>query len=64
MLPRWQPYANRHFLKGIDNLCLNPEQVPNLADVNRFLSLLTGSTHETLQGGAGARILRAQDLRE
>src|SRR5689334_1113006 len=42
MLPRWERYANRHFLDGIQSLCLDPANVPRLDDVNRFLSPLTG----------------------
>jgi phenylalanine-4-hydroxylase len=41
MKPRWAQYANIHFLAGIDNLCLNPDQVPRLEEVNRFLEPLT-----------------------
>jgi phenylalanine-4-hydroxylase len=37
MLSRWRQYANPHFLRGIDNLCLDPQRVPRLDDVNRFL---------------------------
>src|SRR5260370_7282103 len=37
MLPRWERYANPHFRKGIEALCLDPNRVPNLKDVNRFL---------------------------
>ena len=36
MLPRWERYANEHFLKGIRSLCLDPDRVPRLEDVNRF----------------------------
>lgn len=50
MLPRWRKYANPHFLKGIENLCLNPDQVPRLADVNRFLSPLTGFKAKAVSG--------------
>ncbi len=42
MLPYWHRYANEHFLKGIENLCLDHEHVPRLDNVNRFLSPLTG----------------------
>ncbi len=38
MLPRWERYANAHFLEGIGALCLNPDRVPRLEDVNRFLA--------------------------
>jgi len=50
MLPRWERYANRHFLKGIDSLCLNPERVPHLSAVNRFLSPLTGFQAKAVSG--------------
>src|SRR5215467_2454088 len=37
MAPRWNRYANEHFLEGIHALCLDPVHVPKLVDVNRFL---------------------------
>lgn len=50
MLPRWEKYANEHFLKGIENLCLDPEQVPRLEDVNKFLDPLTGFKAKPVSG--------------
>lgn len=50
MLPRWQKYANEHFMKGIDNLCLDPERVPKLEDVNQFLCKLTGFKAKAVSG--------------
>ncbi len=50
MLPRWERYANPHFLKGIESLCLDPNQVPRLADVNRFLCPLTGFQAKPVSG--------------
>jgi phenylalanine-4-hydroxylase len=50
MVPRWRRYANPHFLAGIDNLCLDPERVPRLDDVNRFLSPLTGFKAKAVSG--------------
>lgn len=50
MLPRWRQYANPHFLKGIDSLCLDPQRVPRLDDVNRFLSPLTGFKAKAVSG--------------
>ena len=50
MLSRWRRYANPHFLAGIDNLCLDPERVPRLDDVNRFLSPLTGFKAKAVSG--------------
>jgi phenylalanine-4-hydroxylase len=38
---RWLRYANEHFLTGIASLSLDPERVPRLSDVNRFLEPLT-----------------------
>jgi phenylalanine-4-hydroxylase len=42
MKPRWERYANKHFLRGVDSLCFDPQRVPRLEDVNRFLHPLTG----------------------
>jgi phenylalanine-4-hydroxylase len=39
---RWQRYANARFLQGVDTLCLDPNAVPRLDDVNRFMSPRTG----------------------
>ncbi len=50
MEDRWRRYANPRFLQGIDNLCLDPERVPSLEDVNRFLSPLTGFTAKPVSG--------------
>ncbi len=50
MEDRWRRYANPHFLKGIDNLCLDPARVPRLEDVNRFLSPLTGFSAKAVSG--------------
>jgi len=50
MLPRWERYANEHFLKGISSLCLSPDRVPKLDEVNRFLSPLTGFKAKAVSG--------------
>ena len=50
MIEPWQRYANPHFLKGIENLCLNPDHVPDLEDVNRFLCPLTGFRAKAVSG--------------
>lgn len=50
MEDRWRRYANPRFLQGIDSLCLNPERVPRLEDVNRFLSPLTGFKAKPVSG--------------
>lgn len=50
MVPRWERYANEHFLKGIANLCLDPNRVPKLDDVNTFLQPLTGFRAKAVAG--------------
>ncbi|MFN8219118.1 MAG: phenylalanine 4-monooxygenase [Fimbriimonadales bacterium] len=50
MLPRWERYANPHFLKGIASLCLDPERVPRLEDVNKFLEPLTAFKAKAVAG--------------
>src|SRR5579885_1913735 len=47
---RWQRYANPWFLKGIESLCLDPQRVPKLDDVNRFLAPLTGFQARPVSG--------------
>jgi len=42
MVPSWRRYANEHFLRGVSALCLDPERIPRIEDVNRFLCSLTG----------------------
>jgi phenylalanine-4-hydroxylase len=48
--PRWDRYANPHFLEGIAALRLDPYLVPRLDDVNRFLSPLTGFEAKAVAG--------------
>ncbi|MCA0360687.1 MAG: phenylalanine 4-monooxygenase [Armatimonadetes bacterium] len=50
MIPQWEKYANKHFLQGIENLCLNPKRVPLLDDVNQFLNPLTGFRAKPVSG--------------
>lgn len=50
MKPKWEKYANEHFLKGIENLALDPNAVPRLEDVNRFLNPLTGFKAKAVSG--------------
>lgn len=47
---RWQRYANPRFLQGVDTLCLDPNAVPRLDDVNRFMSPRTGFTARGVSG--------------
>ncbi len=50
MGPRWERYANPRFLQGIGSLCLDPQRVPRLADVNCFLCPLTGFEAKAVAG--------------
>jgi phenylalanine-4-hydroxylase len=46
----WRKYANPHFLRGIGSLCLDPQRVPRLEDVNQFLCPLTGFKAKAVSG--------------
>jgi phenylalanine-4-hydroxylase len=50
MGPRWAKFGNRKFLEGVDNLALDPNAVPRLEDVNRFLCPLTGFQAQAVSG--------------
>ncbi|HEX5324975.1 MAG TPA: phenylalanine 4-monooxygenase [Capsulimonadaceae bacterium] len=50
MEKRWQKYANEHFLRGIANLCMSPDRVPRLAEINQFLCPLTGFQAKAVSG--------------
>ncbi|MBL0180567.1 MAG: phenylalanine 4-monooxygenase [Gemmatimonadetes bacterium] len=47
---RWQQYANHRFLEGLETLCLDPERVPRLEDVNKFMAPLTGFRAKAVSG--------------
>jgi phenylalanine-4-hydroxylase len=50
MTDRWQQYANPRFLQGIETLCLDPNAVPKLEDVNRFMAPRTGFRAKGVSG--------------
>jgi len=50
MRPRWDRFANERFQAGIQSLCLPPDRIPRLEDVNRFLSPLTGFRAKAVAG--------------
>jgi phenylalanine-4-hydroxylase len=50
MAEKWRQHANEHFLRGIASLCLDPERVPRLDEVNRFLNPLTGFKAKAVSG--------------
>ncbi len=50
MHDRWLKYANQRFLQGLETLCLTPEKVPKLDDVNRFMAPRTGFRAKPVSG--------------
>ncbi len=50
ILPRWRRYANRRFLEGVEKLALNPDRIPRLEEVNRFLEPLSGFSAKAVSG--------------
>lgn len=48
--PRWEQYANEHFLEGLDRLGLPSDRVPRLEEINRFLKPLTGFQAKAVSG--------------
>jgi phenylalanine-4-hydroxylase len=54
--PRWEQYANSRFLDGVRRLALDPDAIPRLEDVNRFLKPLSGFTVRAVSGYVPAYI--------
>lgn len=50
ILPRWERYANAHFLHGTEALGLPPDHVPRLDDINARLNPLTGFRARPVSG--------------
>jgi len=48
--PRWERYANDHFLKGVEALRLPADHVPRLSEINRLLQPLTGFQAKAVSG--------------
>jgi phenylalanine-4-hydroxylase len=48
--PRWEIYANDHFLRGIEALQLPSDHVPRLSEINRRLEPLTGFQARPVSG--------------
>ncbi len=48
--PRWEKYANPKFMEGISNLALDPNAVPRLEDINKFLEPLSGFKAKAVSG--------------
>ncbi len=50
MTDRWQRYANPRFLQGVETLCLDPNAIPRLEDINKFLAPRTGFQARAVSG--------------
>ncbi len=50
ILPRWRRYANRKFLEGVEKLAFNPDRIPRLEEINRFLEPLSGFSAKAVSG--------------
>ena len=50
MVPRWERYAHPKFLEGVNNVALDPDRVPRLSDINKFLSPLSGFSAKAVSG--------------
>ncbi|HUF75856.1 MAG TPA: phenylalanine 4-monooxygenase [Longimicrobiales bacterium] len=48
--PKWRKYAQPRFLQGVDQLALNPERIPRLEEINRFLEPLSGFESKAVSG--------------
>lgn len=48
--PRWERYANDHFLRGIEALRLPADRIPRLVEINRRLQPLTGFQAKPVSG--------------
>ncbi|MEC9091826.1 MAG: phenylalanine 4-monooxygenase [Planctomycetota bacterium] len=48
--PKWEQYANDKFMEGIESLMLSPDSIPNLEEVNRVLSPLSGFKAKAVSG--------------
>lgn len=50
LLPKWKRFANSKFLQGITSLCLKPDRIPTLDEINQFLEPLTGFQAKAVSG--------------
>jgi len=47
---KWRKYANPKFLEGVAKLNLDPNRVPKIEDINKFLEPLTGFAAKPVSG--------------
>jgi phenylalanine-4-hydroxylase len=48
--PRWEKYAHPKFMEGVNNLALDPNAIPKLDDINRFLQPLSNFSARAVSG--------------
>lgn len=48
--PQWEKYAHKKFMEGIQSLCLPPDRIPKLEEINTFLGSLTGFKAKAVSG--------------
>jgi phenylalanine-4-hydroxylase len=48
--PRWEKYAHPQFLEGVQKLALPSDRIPRLAEINQFLSPLSGFAARAVSG--------------
>ena len=48
--PRWEKYAHKRFLEGVNNVALNEQAVPKLENINKFLAPLSGFKAKAVSG--------------
>lgn len=48
--PRWEKYAHPKFMEGVQSLALDPNNIPHLSDINRFLEPLSGFSAKAVSG--------------
>lgn len=53
---KWDRHANTRFLEGVDRLALDPDAIPGLENVNRFLKPLSGFRARAVSGYVPAYI--------
>ncbi len=50
LLPKWRSYAHPRFLEGVERLALNPDRIPRLQEINRFLEPLSAFESKPVSG--------------
>jgi phenylalanine-4-hydroxylase len=48
--PKWRTYAHPRFMQGVDALALNPDRIPRLEEINRFLEPLSAFKAKAVSG--------------